>query len=48
MAGARRGLAVTAMIGLYLGYAGQWMLAIICLAVILLILFGMLVRLASR
>jgi hypothetical protein len=47
LAGARRGLAIVAAIGLYASYGGLWILALLCLAVIVLILFGMLLSIAS-
>lgn len=47
LAGARRGLAAAVVIALYLSYAGTWLLATLVLAVIVLILFGMLLNVAS-
>jgi hypothetical protein len=48
LAGARRGLAIAAILGLYFSYAGVWIVGILCLVVLALILLGMLIATASR
>jgi hypothetical protein len=48
LAGARLGLVVFALLGLFLSYTGAWMLATLCLAAIVLILFGMLLIVTSK